>query len=80
MPRNVRNFWIEGTREDGKDVKGWGPIGSENGFTLTVLMREEGSISEKKVVLKGYSDGTTLTLRIATPGWHGNDIILQTVR
>ena len=80
MPRNVRNFWVKGTRDDGREVKGWGPEGAEEGFTLTVLMREHGAISEKKVVLKGFSDGEQLTLRIETPGFNGNDIILQTVR
>lgn len=44
MPRNVRNFWIEG-RVDGRSSQiATGPIRSDGGFSLSVLMRDDGGI------------------------------------
>lgn len=44
MPRNVRNFWIEGNI-NGKATKiASGPVRKDGGFTLTIYMRNKGEV------------------------------------
>lgn len=44
MPRNVRNFWLEG-QIDGRASKiEGGPVSKDGGFFLRVKMRDEGSV------------------------------------
>lgn len=42
MPRNVRNFWIEGEVDGRKTPIAFGPQEKDGGFRLTVYMRDEG--------------------------------------
>lgn len=52
-PRIVRNFWLE-LEVDGKKEKiATGPKSSGGGFTLKILMRENGKISEKYMLVTG---------------------------
>lgn len=78
MPRNVRNFWIEGSRDDGVPVKGFGPVGADKGFSLTILMREEGGISEKTLRIRGYALPDGRLCLEANAG--GQAITLRTMR
>lgn len=53
MPRCVRNFWID-LEVDGRANKiGTGPRSSGGGFFCTVLVREEGTISDKSLRIRG---------------------------
>jgi len=55
MPRNVRNFWIEASVDGrGSDIA-TGPRSSGGGFSCTIYVREEGSISDKKLRIGGQS-------------------------
>jgi hypothetical protein len=62
MPRNVRNFWIE-LEVDGKRTRvATGPVRKDGGFTMRVLMREDGDISDKYLDVRGYVEGETIRL------------------
>jgi len=55
--RNVRNFWltaeVDGRRTDIETV----PIASDGGMNLTILVREQGSVSESLVEIRCVSVG-----------------------
>ncbi len=53
MPRNVRNFWIEASVDGRKSDISTGPRSSGGGFSCTIYVREEGSISDKKLRIGG---------------------------
>lgn len=59
MPRNVRNFWVELDVDGSKTHVATGPKSSGGGFTMTVLIREKGDISNKVLKIVGIvrSDG-----------------------
>jgi len=63
MPRNVRNFWIEAD-VDGRTSIGAGPKSKDGGFSLSIFMRDKGSI--KKVVNITGVGGSELKLSIHT--------------
>lgn len=42
MPRNVRNFWIEGTCDGKATPIAFGPQGKDGGFSLRIGQREGG--------------------------------------
>jgi hypothetical protein len=45
MPRNVRNFWLEG-QIDGRDTKISGrPQSKDGGFSLTIKQRDGGQVT-----------------------------------
>jgi hypothetical protein len=54
MPRNVRNFWIEG-HIDGRDseVSG-GPRNKDGGFRLAIFQRDDGSV-RKALTIAGQT-------------------------
>lgn len=54
MPRNVRNFWIDLNVDGVQNDVGTGPRKADGGFTQTVKIREQGSISDTEVKLRGY--------------------------
>ena len=43
MPRNVRNFWIEGETDSGTSFA-TGPRAKDEGFTARIFMRHEGQV------------------------------------
>lgn len=53
MPRNVRNFWIEGSVDGRRSDISTGPRSSGGGFSCTIYVREEGSISDKYLRIGG---------------------------
>lgn len=54
MPCNVRNFWIE-IEVDGKATKvAVGPKSKDGGFGMKILVRENGDISSRKMIVKGW--------------------------
>lgn len=57
MPRNVRNWWVEGTIDGRAMVKLGGPQAKDGGFTLTVFQRDEGSV-KTALRLSGWVDGS----------------------
>lgn len=44
MPRNVRNFWIELSVDGSATRVETGPRSKDGGFSLVVLMRDDGGI------------------------------------
>lgn len=69
MPRNVRNFWLDGEIDGRKERLEGGPVSKEGGFSLQVKMREEGDISIP-VTLRGWAsrEGNRLFLEIQIAG------------
>jgi len=63
MPRNVRNFWIEAEVEGRKSKIAFGPQGKEDGFCLTVFMRNKGEV-EAVLGLQGKVEGENVELWI----------------
>ena len=64
MPRNVRNFWIDG-QVDGRqsDVSG-GPRAKDGGIRVDIKQRDNGSVTDA-VTIKGYADSEgNLSLRV----------------
>jgi hypothetical protein len=53
MPQHVRNFWIEGRVDGRKEPIGAGPRAKDGGFYLTIRIRENGAISDKKLCISG---------------------------
>ena len=67
MPRNVRNFWIE-LEVDGKKHKvATGPRRSDGGFTMTIKVRENGEVSNRRIYISGKTDGEINVVTIETP-------------
>lgn len=60
MPRNTRNFWITVDVDGRATPIETGPRAADGGFSVSVLLREEGSISPIAVRLTGNAlyDGT----------------------
>ena len=63
MPRNVRNFWIEGQVDGYKDRIGMGPKSKEGGFHLNLSIRYEGSV-RPILSIEGCVDGDVLHLSV----------------
>jgi hypothetical protein len=66
MPCNVRNFWIEGTVDGRKSAIAVGPQRKDGGFSLTIKMRDAGSVLDA-LRISGWSDGTTVHLSVVNP-------------
>ena len=62
MPRNVRNFWVE-LDIDGKTTEiATGPRNKDGGFSMLIKIRENGSISNKRMKIYGYADNGDLEI------------------
>ncbi len=61
MPRNVRNFWLEGSIDGRSSKISGGPQGKDGGFELSVLMRDKGEVVEALDV-RGYAENGRLVL------------------
>lgn len=55
MPRVVRNFWIDLDVDGRANSIGTGPRQGGGGFSCTILVREEGSISDKSLRIRGVN-------------------------
>jgi hypothetical protein len=80
-PRNVRNFWIEGSVDGLKKDISTGPKSANGGFHLTISMRENGEISDMRVHIRGQVIGDELVIQ----GWvegsdNSGEIKLETKR
>ena len=65
QPRNVRNFFVEGTVDGRKTEINTGPIGKDGGIWFTFSMREDGEISPTKLAVSGEVKGNgVLVLRV----------------
>ncbi len=64
MPRNVRNFWLDGDIDGRKSGISGGPQAKDGGFSLTIKQRDNGQVTTG-LRIDGYAflDGT-LQLRI----------------
>jgi hypothetical protein len=60
MPRNVRNFWIELDVDGKKQRVATGPVRSDGGFRIRVLIRDQGGISSTTLTIQGiaHDDGS----------------------
>ena len=64
-PRNVRNFWIE-LDVDGRETEiATGPVAKDGGFSMSILIRENGKISKKKISITGFAENSILKVLIA---------------
>jgi hypothetical protein len=68
MPKTVRNFWLNLDVDGRASSTGTGPAGHTGGFVLTVLLREDGGISERRLRVRGYSNGSTVYLEAYAEG------------
>lgn len=64
MPRSVRNFWID-LNVDGRTSIGTGPVDPNGGFNITILMRDNGEVSNHAVRIEGSCYGGQLTLKVS---------------
>ena len=65
-PRSIRNFWLEGEifeHDAQRDLPGTGPRGADGGFTLRVLAREHGTVTQAlRIEGIAEADGTVRVL------------------
>ena len=64
MPRNVRNFWVEGRADGDRNDVSFGPRASTGGFRLTVKMRDDGGIVNALDLEGIVSADGTITLHV----------------
>lgn len=55
MPRNVRNFWIDLSVDGRSERVETGPRAKDGGFSLAVLMRDDGDII-RALTVRGFVD------------------------
>lgn len=72
MPRAVRNFWVQGytnnNRSGDKPIKATGPTGPYGEMKIEVLMRENGVISDTKLVIQCREHNGKLTVTASFTG------------
>lgn len=68
MPRNVRNFWLELEVDGRKSRIKTGPRRADGGFALRILVREDGCVSSREVVLIGREKDGKLTVTLWADG------------
>ena len=67
MPRNVRNFWVEGHIDGRASSFSGGPQRRDGGFSMTVYQRDKGSIvTALRVSGRTLSDGS-IVLDVEAP-------------
>jgi hypothetical protein len=68
MPRNVRNFWLEG-QIDGRSSKiEGGPVAKDGGFFLRIKMRDDGGILNALSIRGTADEDGTLWLEFGADG------------
>ena len=65
MPRNVRNFWIEGLIDGRESNLVGGPKSKDGGFDIDIYQRDNGAVTNP-LVITGRAFGDTLSLAIYT--------------
>ena len=61
QPKNVRPFWATVT-VDGKKVSTTGPKAREGELDIEILIREDGKVSDQRLVITGRHHGGELVL------------------
>jgi len=64
--RGVRNFWVDAIVDGRKTDVGFGPVSHDGGFHMEIRIKEEGDISEKRIIIDGnnpYDDLLELSIR-----------------
>lgn len=61
-PRVVRNFWVDGRRSDGVEVKGTGPRGNDGSVNLNILVRDNGRVGDTSVRINCEVAGDELSI------------------
>lgn len=64
MPRNVRNFWIDGSIDGRNSKLSGGPRSKSGGFSLTVFQRDNGCVSRALIIDGFANDNGELTLSV----------------
>lgn len=64
MPRNVRNFWIDGSIDGRNSKLSGGPQSKTGGFSLTVFQRDNGCVSRVLIIDGFANDNSELTLSV----------------
>jgi len=82
MPRNVRNFWIEASVDGRRSDINTGPRKSDGGFSCTIYVREEGSISDKYLRIGGahYNGKNILSVELVENGGITKELQLEVNR
>lgn len=76
MPKNVRNWWIEGSIDGRESTLTGGPVSKGGGIDITIYQRDKGQVS-KALTISGIANGSHLRLEVA---FKGQEIILDTER
>jgi hypothetical protein len=63
MPRNVRNFWLQGRADGRESPLSGGPVRKDGGFFLEISQRNDGRV-ENILVIEGYEFDGKLTLNV----------------
>lgn len=81
MPRNVRNFWLSLSVDGRKERVETGPVRADGGFSLKILIRENGRISDTYLLITGTAreDGK-LTVELDTRPTGLSGALLETNR
>ncbi len=80
--RNVRNFWITLDVDGRKERIETGPRQSFGGFRATILMREDGGVSDHRLTIDGQSmeDGTLRLVVCVDGGGPDKALSIETKR
>jgi hypothetical protein len=71
MPRNVRNFWIEGRIKGRKTKISGGPVSKDGGMVFSLSIRHKGRVVKDAILIAGevLDDGRlSLTVGIGPNG------------
>ena len=75
MPRNVRNFWVTLGVDGRKSEIAAGPVRGDGGIELLIEIRENGTISNKRLRIDGSCVDGNISLRVR--GVDGIDTIFD---
>lgn len=78
MPRNVRNFWVEGSAEGKATPVGFGPRSKDGGISLTIKQRDNGEVTTALQVVGIARQDGSLVLTIYK-GHTGRDILAEVI-
>ena len=63
MPRNVRNWWIEGNIDGRKSALSGGPVSKDGGIDITIYQRDKGQVLDV-LIIKGIAHDGVLKLEV----------------
>lgn len=68
MPRNVRNFWLEGSIDGRTSALSGGPQAASGGFVVNVKQRNRGAVTTAGALYGEATNGRLRLLWIAPDG------------